>query len=135
MFVLLQYLFDLKDLLDQVIDDKEEEDNLEAHHHVVWPVDIAEQFHRIEAGGVFLENSQYQWWWRDGFWWLSSKEYLDHKYQRLQPNTENQKLPLQANDSSSGGKLKDELAHAEQVDVGVVDGEVHLFEGGSLGVL
>ena len=47
--------------------------------------------------------------------------------------TENQKLPLQANDSSSGGKLKDELAHAEQVDVGVVDGEVHLFEDGSLG--
>ena len=49
----LYYLFDFKDLLNQVIDDKEEEDNLEAQHHVVRPVHITEQLHRLEAE-VFL---------------------------------------------------------------------------------
>ena len=49
LLVLLYYLFDFEDLLHQVIDDKEEEDNLEAHHHVVRPVHIAEQLHRVEA--------------------------------------------------------------------------------------
>ena len=43
------YLFDFKDLLNQVVDDKEEEDDLEAHHHVIGPVDVAEQLHRVEA--------------------------------------------------------------------------------------
>ena len=49
LLVLLYYLFDFQDLLHQVIDDKEEEDNFEAHHHVVRPVHIAEQLHRVET--------------------------------------------------------------------------------------
>ena len=49
LLVLPYYLFDFEDLLHQVIDDKEEEDNLEGHHHVVRPVNIAEQLHRVEA--------------------------------------------------------------------------------------
>ena len=49
LLVLLYYLFDFEDLLHQVIDDKEEEDDLEAHHHVVRTVHIAEQLHRVEA--------------------------------------------------------------------------------------
>ena len=49
LLVLLYYLFDFEDLLHQVIDDKEEEDNFEAHHHVVRPIHIAEQLHRVEA--------------------------------------------------------------------------------------
>ena len=47
--LLLHYLFDFQDLLDQIIDDKEEEDNLEAQHQVVRPIDIAKQLHRVEA--------------------------------------------------------------------------------------
>ena len=44
-----RYLFYFKDLLNQVIDDKEEEDNFKAHHHVVRPIDIAKQLHRVKA--------------------------------------------------------------------------------------
>ena len=42
-------LFYFKDLLNQVVDDKEEEDDLEAHDHVIGPVDVAEQLHRVET--------------------------------------------------------------------------------------
>ena len=49
LLVLPYYLFDFKDLLNQVVNDKEEEDDLEAHHHVIGPVDVAEQLHRVET--------------------------------------------------------------------------------------
>ena len=49
LLVLLYYLFDFEDLFHQVVDDKEEEDNLEAQHQVVRPIDIAKQLHRVKA--------------------------------------------------------------------------------------
>ena len=39
-----------------------------------------------------------------------------------------EKSPLWANDSSGGWELKNKLAHTEEVHIGVVDSEVHLFD-------
>ena len=46
----------------------------------------------------------------------------------LRSAIKSEKSPLWANDSSSRWELKNKLAHTEEVHIGVVDGEVHLFD-------
>ena len=52
----------------------------------------------------------------------------DKWWPELKSAITSEKSPLWANDSSGGWELKNKLAHTEEVHIGVVDGEVHLFE-------
>ena len=56
------------------------------------------------------------------------KKIQDRWWPELKSAIRSEKSPLWANDSSSGWELKNKLAHTEEVHIGVVDGEVHLFD-------
>ena len=56
------------------------------------------------------------------------KKIQDKWWPELRSAIRSEKSPLWANDSSGGWELKNKLAHTEEVHIGVVDGEVHLFD-------
>ena len=92
----LIYLFYLKNLLNQVVHDKQEEDSFKGEHLVVIVVDVTQQLGDLVTGITVEELTTY-----------------------------NRDPPLGFNDAPSRWELEHKFGHTEQVHVGVVCGEVN----------